>query len=189
MGLDQNIYRIKKPNIDNRVYTTEEISAMGLSKSSVTEFENCVNLLGQLTPYIVKRDVECKFYDVDKMIADYNLPKDSYIWKYGFGGINICGKTENGERIDKAISDNELQEKYIKMETLPHYIWKEEEVQYWRKNYELQDWIYEHINTADNTAYCLLNTYLINELNATFGEDIPVEEPTDESALFYWEWY
>lgn len=189
MGLDQSIYRVSKPNIEDKVYTAEKISTMGLCRASVEEFESDIHLVGQLKPYVVKRDVECKFYDVEKMIADYNLPKDSHIWRYGGGGISIGGVTESGERVNQEISDDEIQEKYIKTEMLPHYIWAEEEVKYWRKCYELQDWIYENIDTADNTAYCILSTELIHAINDWFGEDIPVEEPTEESALFYWEWY
>ena len=190
MGLDQNIYRISKPNLENKVYTAEEISLMGnVCKTSVEEFENDILLLGQLIPYVVKRDVECKFYDVEKMIADYNLPKNSGIWRCGGGGITIGGTDENGKRINQEISDDEIREKYTKTDTLPHYIWKQEEVKYWRKHYDLQDWIYENIDSVDNTAYCLLNADLIEDINDAFNEDIPVEEPTDESALFYWEWY
>lgn len=189
MGLDQNIYRVSKPNLENKVYTAEEICAIELCKASVEEFEKDIYLLGQLKPYVVKRDVECQFYDRDKMIADYNLPKDAGIWRFGGGGVTIGGADKDGNRIDQVISDAEIQEKYIKTETLPHYIWKQEEVKYWRKYYDLQDWVYENVENVDNTAYCILDKGLIMDLNEMFNEDIPVEEPTDESALFYWEWY
>ena len=189
MGLDQNIYRVSKPNIANGVYTAETISTMGLCKASVEEFENDKRLLCQLMPYVVKRDVECQFYDVEKMLSDYNLPKNSYIWSYGGGGITISGTDENGDRVDQRISDAEIQEKYVKTETLPHYIWDQDEVKYWRKNYDLQDWVYENVDGVDNTAYCILSTELINEINYMFDANIPVEAPTEESALFYWEWY
>lgn len=190
MGLDQYIYRISKPNLENKIYTAEEVSAIvNLNRVSVTDFEGDVYLVGQLKPYVVKRDIECKFYDVEKMIADYNLPKDSHIWSYGAGRIIIGGTDENGERINQEISNDEIREKYTTTDTLPHYIWEQEEVKYWRKHYDLQDWIYENIDEVDNTAYCMLDAELVEDLNETFGEGIPVEEPTEESALFYWEWY
>lgn len=190
MGLDQNIYRVRKPNLENKVYTSEEISVIkDLNRVSVEEFENCMNLFGDLVPYVVKRDVECQFYDVDKMIADYNLPKNVGIWRLGGGGITIGGTDKDGNRINQEFSDDEIQEKYVKTEILPHYIWKQEEVKYWRKHYDLQDWVYENIEDVDNTAYCILDKGLIMDLNEMFNEYIPVEEPTDESALFYWEWY
>lgn len=190
MGLDQYIYRVSKPNLENRMYTAEEIALIGnLHRVSVVDFETNTCLYEELTPYTIKRDIECKFYDVEKMITDYNLPKNSYIWRYGGGGITIGGRDDNGENVNQEISDNEIREKYTKTEVVPHYIWKAEEVQYWRKHYELQDWIYDNIDEVDNTAYCILSADLIEELNETFKECIPEKDPTEESALFYWEWY
>lgn len=190
MGLDQYIYRVSKPNLENRMYTAEEIALIGnLHRVSVVDFETKDCLFEELTPYVIKRDVECEFYDVEKMIADYNLPKNSYIWRYSGGGITIGGRDENGKKIDQEIFNNEIREKYTKTEIIPCYIWKAEEVQYWRKHYDLQDWIYDSIDEVENTAYRILSADLIEDLNETFGEDIPTEEPTDKSALFYWEWY
>lgn len=189
MGLDQYIYRISKPNLANKVYTSEEIDTLGLNKVSATEFESDISLFKDLLPYVVKRDVTCQFYDKEKMIADYNLPKQSYIWQYSNDGITIGGTDKNGERINKKFSRKEIEEKYTKTETFPYYIWEEEEVEYWRKHYGLQDWAYANIDGVDNTAYCKLSLELIANLNRAFNEYIPAEEPTEKSALFYWEWY
>lgn len=189
MGLDQCIYRVKKLELSERIYTSEELGGMDLDKVAVEDFENCKGLFGQLKPYMVKRDVLCKLYDIEKMIADYNLPSGSRIWRYSYDDIELSGYDENNQQVSRAISRDEIERKYIKTEIIPHYIFSREEVCYWRKHYDLQDWIYEHVSNADNTAYCILSADLINELNETFDEDIPIEEPTDESALFYWEWY
>lgn len=189
MGLDQYIYRVKKPNIQDKVYTSDELRRMDLSKISVEDFKNNPVLYEDLRPYVVKRDVECKFYDLKKIVSDYGLPQNSSIWMYSMKGIEISGTTKNGERVNKAISTEEIEAKYVKTEILPYYIWEEEEVEYWRKHYDLQEWIYNNIYEVENTAYCILSTDLIKQLNKRFNEDIPVEEPTEESALFYWEWY
>ena len=189
MGLDQYIYRIKKLELSERLYTSEELGAMDLNKIVVEDFENHKELYGQLEPYAVKRDVLCKLYDIEKMIADYNLPGNSHIWRYCGNEITISGYDANNQRIDQTISYDEINRKYTKTEIIPYYLFSTEEVCYWRKHYDLQDWVYENIDNVDNTAYCILDTGLIQDLNEIFDADIPVEEPTDESALFYWEWY
>lgn len=189
MGLDQYIYRISKAELEDRVYKVDEFNHTNLSRLSVSDFERDRGLCNQLRPYAVKRNVECKLYDVDKMIEDYSLPKDSYIWRYGGGGITIGGKTEDGESINQDITNEEIELKYTKTEIIPYYIWAQEEVQYWRKNYKLQDWAYDNLDGIDNTAYCVLNSELIEEINYKFDEDIPAEDATEDSALFYWEWY
>lgn len=190
MGLDQYIYRVSKPELEDKVYTTKELGLFEeLHSTAAIDFETNDCLYKELAPYVVKRDVQCELYDVEKMIADYNLPKDSHIWRYIGGGITIGGRDKDGNRIDQEISDKEIAKKYTKTSIITHYIWKAKEVQYWRKHYELQDWIYDNIDTAENTAYCMLNANLIAELNEMFDECIPEKDPTAESALFYWEWY
>jgi hypothetical protein len=189
MGLDQSIYRISKPKLEDKMYTYEEIGRMNLSSVSSIDFETNQNLFGQLVNYAIKKDLVCKLYDIPKMIADYNLPKDSHIWHYADGYIEISGYDENGERVNQKITDEDVRTKYTKTEIIPHYIWKSHEEHYWRKNYELQDWIYEAIGGIENTGYYMLDAYLINNINDRFGAGISEEEPTEESALFYWEWY
>lgn len=190
MGLDQSIYRIKKPNLEDRVYTSAEISDLDLRSVAVSDFEENESLFKQLLPYVVKRDVECQFYDKEKMIADYNLPKDSYIWRYTFYDISLCGHNENGERVEKTISNEEVEEKYTLTKIVPHYIWYAEEEYYWRKDYEVSDWIANNMKcNVENTGYYRLNKTIISRLNRKFKTDIPEESATKESALFYWEWY
>ena len=129
MGLDQSIYRVSKPDLENKIYTMAEIRQIeNLCSVSVADFNHDIHLLRQLMPYVTKRDVECEFYDVEKMITDYNLPKNSHIWSYGNNGITIGGYDENGSRVDQSISDYEVKNKYIKTDILPHYIWKQEEI-------------------------------------------------------------
>lgn len=144
-----------------------------------------MGLYNHVEPYAVKRDVICQLYNVKKMIEDYNLPQDSYISVRGPEGI-IIGR--NG--VNQNISDAEIREKYIKTEVIPHYIWKEEEEYYWRKNYELADWMSQNIKGGtENCGYYRLNKTLIKRINSKFKAKVPAESATEESALFYWEWY
>lgn len=189
MGLDQYIYRVRKPKLEDKMYTHEEIDQLNLVKVSAIDFETNTNLYAQLTPYVVKRDVECDYYNVEKMIADYNLPENSHIVSWGTEGVELWGTNERGEHVKQQISEEEIFEKFVKTEVRPYYIWEEIEEHYWRKNYDLQDWIYNTIEGVDNTGYYILNVGLISDINYTYGANIPEEDPTEESALFYWEWY
>lgn len=190
MGLDQYVYRVKKPSLEDRVYTREEISSLGLASVFIESVERAEHLYQQLFPYVVKANVSAQFYNVEKIISDYNLPKNSSIgYISSQDGIALYGTDSNGNHIRHAVSAKEVDEKYTITKVKPSYVWKEEEQAYWRKDYDLQGWIYDTIEGVDNTGYYILDANLINEINDKFDADIPEEGPTEESAMFYWEWY
>ena len=67
-----------------------------------------------------------------------------------------------------------------------------EAVAYWRKHYELQSAFYDAIEGVENCGYYVLNRATIENLRDEFPDDmeyVPCEDPTEESALFYHEWY
>lgn len=186
MGLDMWIRRVRKPNLADKVYTSKEIYDMGYSMVSA---EGDDSSIVQLLPYTIVRNVLTDYYNKEKMIADYNLPKNSYIGMYSSEGIQISGTNNNGERVSQFISDKEIEEKYIITKSVPHYIWSESEEAYWRKHYDLQEWFYEIIEGLENCGYYILNADMIAEMNKRFDEDVSEEDPTSEEALFYHEWY
>lgn len=189
MGLDSYILRVRKVLLNKRKYLHQELFDENLCHVSVENFESEPGLYEQLRPYVVKTDVECEFYDVDKMIADYNLPKDSHIWKYdGNGDITIGGYDENGDSVDH-IFTYEKKKEYVYTKIVPYYCWKEDEVEYWRKNYDLQDWIYDNIEGVDNCGYYVLDLDVVSEINYMFDGSIPTVKPSETEALFYHEWY
>lgn len=68
-----------------------------------------------------------------------------------------------------------------------------EKVAYWRKNYHVQGFFYDALDCVENTGYYLLSEEVLTKFNAEAYENgwdmLPVEAPTEDSALFYWEWY
>ena len=189
MGLDMWIRRVRKPEIENKKYTTSEIYDMNLNMLSVRDANRDSSMFAQLLPYTVMRNVLTEYYNRAKMIADYNLPEDSYISMYSQEGIRLHGTNKDGTTVSQFISNADVEEKYTLIESVPHYIWSEDEVAYWRKHYKLQDWFYEHIEGVENCGYYILDANLITEMNAKFNESVSEEDPTDEEALFYHEWY
>ena len=184
MGLDQYIYRIRKPKMENRAYTTDEIDTLDLRYVFVDDAERNKNLYHALLLYAVKRDYTTQFYNLEKIAEDYNMPSKIVPTMFSADAIGFTGYKENGDSVYHKISSEEVEKKYIITKTLPAYFWEEEEISYWRKNYELQDWM-----NVENIEYVLLNANLIHKLNNRFWEDIPEEDPGEDEALFYWEWY
>ena len=189
MGLDQYVYKIEKTKLEERIYTSAELRELGLNFTEARNVDEYPNLYADLLPYAIKRYVSSEYYDVEKMIADYNLPSNSHVWMQSYDKIALGGKTDDGERVQQEITREEIEEKYTVTKTFPYYIWKESEVAYWRKNYNLQDLVYDALGNVDNTKYCILNKDIIREINREFRECLPLKEPTKRSALFYWEWY
>lgn len=189
MGLDMYIYKVSKIGLEKRTYTSAEIRELGLTCIAVDEANEYKQLYADLLPYTIKRDVSAEFLDMEKIIADYHLPSNSSVGMMSYEKITVSGKNDNGEYIRQEITRDEIDNKYTVTKTNPYYIWKDKQVAYWRKHYDLQDWIYDELGNVDNTGYYMLNTNVIQELNDTFDEDVPVIEPTKDSALFYWEWY
>lgn len=187
MGLDMWIRRVRKPNLEDKVYTAKKIYDMGYSMISAQEEND--SSIEQLLPYTVVRNVLTDYYNKEKMIADYNLPKGSSIGMYSSEGIQISGINNNGERVSQFISDKEIEEKYTITKSVPHYIWSESEEAYWRKHYDLQSWLYDNLEDVDNCGYYILNADLIAEMNEKFHENVAEDDPTDDEALFYHEWY
>ena len=62
-------------------------------------------------------------------------------------------------------------------------------MEYWRKNYDLQDWIYDNIEGVDNCGYYVLDLDVVSEINYMFDASIPAVKPSETEALFYHEWY
>lgn len=189
MGLDMYVYKVNKIGLEKRTYTTGELRELGLSFVAVDDAKENEDLYSQLLPYTIKRDVSAEFFDMEKIIADYKLPSNSSIGMISYEKIIVSGTDENGEYIRQEVTREEIEDKYTVTKTNPYYIWKDKQVAYWRKHYDLQDWIYDTLGNVDNTGYYMLDTNVIQELNNAFDEDVPVIEPTKDSALFYWEWY
>ena len=184
MGLDSYIFRIKKLRMVNRVYTTSELDSAGYSYEFVENAEKNMHRYDDLLPYMERKMVTAEFYDMEKIKEDYNMTS-VYLSSVCWPEIGFSGKDAEGNHVTYTINNAIVQERYTIEKTLEAYIWyKEEEIHYWRNNHELQEWM-----QADNIQYCVLGVDNIKYINEHFDANIPLEEPDEESALFYYEWY
>lgn len=183
MGLDQYIFRVRKLYMPEGTFTSEEINERGLTYRDVEYVEERMHLYKDLMPYMDKRMVTDKFLNIEKIERDYHVTNVNW---YGFTGnvYNFHAIDDSGNRKRIDIVGEIIEDKYTLFKTFEAYIWYKEEVHYWRKNYDLQDWI-----NGDNLQYTILFDEHINYINDNFNADIPALNPTEEEALFYWEWY
>ena len=184
MGLDMEIRRISKPHKeDSVVYNSYDIQGVILTEEELTD-----PMYRQLAPYTQPMLVRSQYYDMEKIRKDYHLSDDSYISALNAFRISVTDR-KTKKTVD--ISSNEIEQKYTLELVQKRFVCESEEVKYWRKAYDIQDWFHEHIeDVVENTGFYILSGKLLLQFNKAFREDaIPAEEPDEESALFYWEWY
>lgn len=192
MGLDMYVFRIRKPDLNYRVYSQDEIRELNLTTCTIDDFEKADAAMSQLLPYVSKIKVINEYYDVEAIIKDYNLPAKSHIGTVSSHGIRVSGKSTSGQWVSVDISTEEIECKYIISKIEDSYAWKTQDVAYWRKHYDLQERFYELIGDVENCGYYLLDVETINTLRDEYEadmSDVPLEAATDKSALFYHEWY
>ena len=191
MGLDSYVFRIKKlQRMEPRVYTRDELDQLKLAYFLKEEPEE--ELVKQLMPYCQVIQVKTPLIDIQKIRAEHSLSDDAYVCMHcGNGDIGLIDpKNEKAEML--TISGDEIQSKYLFEKTLPYCVYHSEEVSYWRKNYRVQDFFYENLEHVENTGFYLLDAEVVTDFNLKFGGDLgelPLEAPTDDQALFYYEWY
>lgn len=184
MGLDMEIMRVSKPDYDtDKVYSRHEIDGAVFSKQDIDE-----PMFIQAKPYCQELQIRNYYYNMDKIKADYGLSEDAYIGAYIAGKTIVFDKSIIDGRVE--ISKSLIEERYTLEKVETCFVCRTEEVKYWRKAYDIQDWFYEMIGDVENTGYYMLSVELQSEFNEAWPDDaIEVEEPSEESALFYWEWY
>lgn len=186
MGLDMYIYRVSKPTVENRTYTRENLEDAGMVVLSLEQSHD--PLVTDIIPYLSRAIVVNQYYDMQKIRSDYNLPDNAHITMYSGDCIGITWQRDNGENVRQEISNTDIDSKYTLTKTEECFVYYEEEVSYWRKEYEKRDFFYDKF-PVENCGYYKLNVNIIHEFNEKFNEDVPEEDCTNESALFYHEWY
>lgn len=188
MGLDICLLRVTKPhNIENRVYTREELASMKLSAipASLLQCQEAEDL----APYCQEIQLKIPYINIEKIREDYGLPESAEVVMQSGDG-SICVSTDSGESDYIDISHEILQKKYSKIEVESYAAFQKTEVGYWRKDYDIADFFSEQFEKRiENTGYYAVSAEILEKFNEEFNEDVPVEDPSEESAIFYWEWY
>lgn len=189
MGLDMYLYKVEKPSLENRVYTRSELEMMDcvVCVTGIDEY-----LIEEIIPYAEQVTVVNQYYDVEKIIADYNLPKNSIICMISMEGIAVSGNDDQGNYVRQEVSHEEIAERYTLIKEELCYVWQREEVAYWRKAFRVQELWHKILNRdIANCGYYEVNREDLAAFYAAVGSDEPqqIEYPDDWSRLFYHEWY
>ena len=190
MGLDMYAYRVRKltdeelTEIEGRNVSNLGDEVLCIPEEDIAENED--GAFADLLPYIRQVNVAKTETDFDKIRRDYGVPDSWELYSYGYNGSATTLRFWGGNRNNvKEISISYQKSKeYERTRIVPcravHYV----EVGYWRKEYDLEDALYEaYDGQIVNCGFHLANEKmqrLMLEHDAYFSPD---------DTVFYHEWY
>lgn len=190
MGLDSYIYRVKKPEgLADKVYSRDELGNMGLH-AILAEYQDDP-LICELKPYCVTVRVESLYINMQSIRDAYDFSEDAdVVAQHSDGSIVVYEKRPNGIEHSQEISGTEMRDKHLLNLVDEHIVFRKERIAYWRKDYNIEAFFAnKHDGGIENTGYYILDLETIKEFNSRFSPKLPEEAPSEDSALYYWEWY
>lgn len=144
MGLDMYMRKVRKLNeaeisffdgIDIRQRDSLPPDFTWISKE---DFDSDPEMHSDLLPYVTQVNVIDEFFDWKKCWKDYKVNESEQIIGRAYGSNNVRFSFANGQKIELT---NEEYNKYVYSAETTIYVWKSTEIDYWRKYYELDDFI------------------------------------------------
>lgn len=191
MGLDMYVYRISKPYLEDRLYEANQLLDQGMMIIAPTDAPQAPSTR-ELLPFSQELLVRNTYYDMEKVQRVYHF--EDMPAPYGFasdGTIMVCGQ-ENGAGKSISISGIDVKAKFLKTVEEVCFVCTVTQVAYWRNEYELQELFETLLTHVENNGYYMLDLDIIRAVNKFPIEDstqLPEEEPTEASSLFYRAWY
>lgn len=190
MGLDMYLYKFKKIDADK-------------AKWFEGEFEKRINNLGyevwdvvdgheeeivEIKDFLVRTKVYRTVWDEERFKRENDLI-GWRLWSMSDMGSDktTLGYSKDGQTREFSLTRTEYNS-YYKYKLCDCYIVSCEEVDYWRKNYDLQDLIHEgHDNAIHNCGYALLTNEEVEAIERECGKSYPWLN--DDEAYVYMERY
>ena len=199
MGLDSNIYRAKRVK-DANLSLTKPIAMSYLDEKDYVYFrkDSDDHLHDDLIPYGTLCLVTEDLIDYNKIEADYNMI-DMYITCITPGKLVFTGtdrKTDRSKAID--LTADELSDFYKNSQNTLYYVLDLEEVRYYRKEYEISNFINDLFNgRCENCGYYVIpkdfipkiNDLLSNLLAENLDYPYPYKPVPYMDDLVWHEWY
>ena len=201
MGLDMYAYKIRKPTDDEAVAfegmdageLSGEFAAIRVSDTKDNDGElACKDLLHYAS--IIRMKTRC--FNQEKFLEDHDIPRDAVCGMRSYSGESFTYEyfwkpAGSDKKISKELTFTDIDEfdrKYGYWEEEDYIVFCEDEVGYWRKNYDLQDRLYDaYEGQIVNCGYHLCNDEMLSLMReAGMTEDC---ECQDGEAIFYHEWY
>lgn len=199
MGLDMYAFRVRRCKEDEikRIIETGAVPK-GITFIPQKYLRENSEMYSDLEPYLTPITfVDVDRFDLNLLMKENGIPENASIVGRGYDGTYLSFLfSDNGTRKEITITPAELNEKYPNKEPSSGACFGCEEVAYWRKAYGLEDKLYESYPRAiENCGYYKCNEEM---LEAMLDYDSEVDDgymesydtfTTDDSDIFYHEWY
>ena len=194
MGLDMYAVRIRKPS-DDEIKKIEESKETPDDFISVLAEDIDSDAFKDLKKYAKKVAVVTQYINMKKIREDNHIDDEAHIVceclsaegvKWTFGA--------NGRHQDVSLTQKEIEENYIIEEPEERFVVHCEPIGYWRKEYKLQDKLYDlYPGTIDNLGYHKCTPEMIDAMKEYAYDDEPYvglnDKINDDDIIFYHEWY
>lgn len=196
MGLDVYITRIKKPVLSGKgPYLEEALLEQHIYCRTIAGIQDDF-AYKEAIPYMLKAPVTRNKINIKKIAEAFDLQEESVrTICYSSSSISFGGKKRvGGMPFSITLSREQLQKGFFYQETEDCYLYSKKDVCWWSGHREevekIQNYMYDHF-PVENCGYYLLTEEHLKALNELLPADnqIPMELPDGESALFYQEWY
>lgn len=194
MGLDQYLYKVSEVT-DRELKMLQYRSIYNLPSTKRCNF--CAipcddsNSIAEIK-HLCKKAMFIKYdTDMEQICLDFNIPKDAQCTGFGSSpeGYHYTFKYDDKEtRVQ--LSEQEI-DKYTLYSPVECYVYKTQEIAYWRKNYTLDDAMRASSQkSVGNCEYVVCNEEML-QLAVDEGvsyEDIALED-NEKSEICYYIWY
>ena len=202
MGLDMYLFKIKKPRTaTGEVITKEWIEERGYSYILEDDINSDLSI--QLKPYTEQCKIDLEFIDIEKIAEDNDIKLKSMTGWYNSviaPSFRIFTFNYNGIQKEVEVTIDEIEEKYLISRREKVYLFESIEVYYWRKCYDMQEFIY---NLFDNRIRnCEYKTLTMEQLikireferkrllsEGYLTGNFEIAKAEEDAAYFYYEWY
>lgn len=185
MGLDMYVYRAKKPELDpDMTYDWDDLIGFRCPTDEVGP------AVSQIIPFCQKIHACSTVFDMKKIREDYELSEHAYIAASTREGIYFRDDERSKNQKDIMIPVDTIREKYSKVEKFDAWYCELTEVHYWRKAYQVSDWMNDTIvGGTENCGFYYLSEDMIRDHNDMFPDNPIDAEFSYAEPLFYHEWY
>ena len=146
MGLDMYMKKVEKITEQEKMFFEGlDISdynniLYGCTFMHKEDFDYDAEMHSDLLPYVTVVSAIDKLFDWEKCWEDHGIEKDDDVVGRSYGMGHMHYSFASGKSIDMGQDEYE---KYLYEKDVEIYVWKQEEVDYWRKYYALMDFIEE----------------------------------------------
>ena len=191
MGLDMYLFRLTRLNLKERemLEGKDAETIRGLGYSVFLEIKN--KKYKYAKDFLSPIASSVRMIDFKKIKADFEIPDDANRQFASYGSAETTFEYGNESGFEKTVKipNSEMESKYTYAEPMTVYVWKEEEVAYWRKNWDLREKLTRVTKkNIKNMGYYPLTDRQVSVIERISGKKIPRARDEGETVA-YFEWY